>query len=129
MHLLDYSHFIKTFNLDELLSGPVINEISNGMSGPVTLESLFERAIKSPKCVQLDHLVQIRYINQVDGELLGVDESQYDDAKVLALLRRGVDFYSGNIWESECSGVDIEDAYRCGMCEFFDDCEWRKSRC
>lgn len=65
-------------------------------------------------------LVQYEY--QVTGEVIGVNSVVYDELWMKAEVENSLRFWLG---EKPAKGVDIEDAWKCGVCQFGDICVWR----
>lgn len=70
-------------------------------------------------------VLKVEYRGQSDGAILGVKTFLYEESVLSAYLEDGLRWWRG---ERDARGVCVEEAYKCGFCEFADDCEWRKTR-
>ncbi|KAI5848925.1 exonuclease V [Tricharina praecox] len=67
----------------------------------------------------------VSYRSQADGSMIGFMPLKHDDKALDAHLVEVMKWWNG---ERSTVGVDIEDAWKCGSCEFQDTCEWRLSK-
>ena len=67
----------------------------------------------------------LHYQHQASGEDIGVESVDYDEDLMRQLLESSMRFWKG---ERRASGVDVEDAWKCGMCQFKDVCVWKLQR-
>jgi exonuclease V len=70
----------------------------------------------------LSPILNASYRYQPDGTILGSKSFVYDNDILRSFVADELDFWRGN---REPRGVDIEDAFKCGTCEFAKNCEWR----
>lgn len=70
-------------------------------------------------------VLKVEYRDQSDGAILGVKTFLYEESVLSAYLEDGLRWWRG---ERDARGVRVEEAYKCGFCEFADDCEWRKTK-
>ena len=70
-------------------------------------------------------VLQAEYRNADDGEIMGARTFLYDDKKTQAYLEDEMRWWKG---ERSAQGVCVEEAYKCGSCEFADECGWRKNK-
>lgn len=70
-------------------------------------------------------VLKVEYQRQSDGAILGTKTFLYDERVLSAYLEDGLRWWRG---ERDARGVGVEEAYKCGFCEFADDCEWRKTK-
>ncbi|XP_056414413.1 exonuclease V [Hyla sarda] len=69
--------------------------------------------------------LKLEYCFQGDGSLLGCSEVRFEKEKVLEQATFYFSYWKGL---REVQGVDIEDAWKCRMCEYSSICEWRTHR-
>ncbi|XP_075710355.1 exonuclease V [Rhinoderma darwinii] len=69
--------------------------------------------------------LKLEYCFQGDGSLLGCEEVTFQKEKVLEQLTFNLSYWKGL---REVQGVDIEDAWKCRMCEYSSICEWRAQK-
>lgn len=73
----------------------------------------------------IGNVLKVEYRGQSDGAILGVRTFLYEESVLSAYLEDGLRWWRG---ERDARGVCVEEAYKCGFCEFADDCEWRKTK-
>lgn len=70
-------------------------------------------------------VLKVEYRGQSDGAILGTKTFLYEESVLSAYLEDGLRWWRG---ERDVRGVCVEEAYKCGFCEFAGDCEWRKTK-
>ena len=70
-------------------------------------------------------VLKVEYRNQTDGEIQGEKKFLYDEKLLQKYIEDEMRWWKG---EREALGVPIEEAYKCGYCEFAEDCSWRKNK-
>lgn len=79
-----------------------------------------------PKGVDsIGNVLKAEYRARNDGSILGIKTFLYDAKVIQSYLDNELRWWKG---EREAQGVCIEEAYKCGSCEFADDCTWRMER-
>lgn len=73
----------------------------------------------------IGNVLKVEYRGQNDGAILGVKTFLYEESVLSAYLEDSLKWWKG---ERNARGVCVEEAYKCGFCEFADDCEWRKTK-
>ncbi|KAK4695785.1 exonuclease V, partial [Lecanoromycetidae sp. Uapishka_2] len=73
----------------------------------------------------IGNVLKAEYRAQGDGGILGVKSFLYDESTVEKYLDEGMKWWKG---EREAQGVCVEEAYKCGSCDFFGECSWRKNK-
>ena len=64
----------------------------------------------------------VHYEFQGTGEVIGVETVEYDEAWMKSQLENCLGFWMG---KRKAKGVDIEDSWKCNICQFRDVCVWR----
>ncbi|KAF5023694.1 hypothetical protein F66182_4260 [Fusarium sp. NRRL 66182] len=72
----------------------------------------------------LGHMLRVQYVHRSDGQEIDIHD--------FPVSRQALDNYLANYMEwwqgkRKAKGVDIEEAFKCGTCEFASDCTWRQS--
>ena len=70
----------------------------------------------------LGQLVSVDYRHREDGSIIGTNTFPVDDDALSQHLASDLEWWKG---ERMPRGVDIEEAFKCGFCEFAAGCEWR----
>ena len=73
----------------------------------------------------IGNVLKAEYRSAVDGEIMGANTFLYDGKKMHEYLEDEVKWWKG---ERSAQGVCVEEAYKCGSCEFHDECGWRKNK-
>ncbi|XP_075052876.1 exonuclease V [Mixophyes fleayi] len=69
--------------------------------------------------------LKLEYCYQGDGSLLGYDVVTFEKECVMEQVRFYLSYWKGL---REVQGVDIEDAWKCRMCDYANICEWRTQK-
>jgi exonuclease V len=73
----------------------------------------------------LGDLVAVQYRHRDDGRIIGNQSFPTDHEALSKYLKLNLAFWLG---ERNPDGVPIEEAYKCGYCEFAGRCQWRQDR-
>lgn len=71
---------------------------------------------------ELGKLVSVDYRYREDGSIIGTNTFPVDDEALGLQLASDMEWWRG---ERAARGVDIEESFKCGWCEFAGVCEWR----
>lgn len=71
----------------------------------------------------MGNVLKAEYRHSGDGEIVGVRTFLYEHDVVMDYVCDELRWWRG---EREVQGVSVEEAFKCRMCEFADDCTWRK---
>ncbi len=72
----------------------------------------------------LGHMLRVQYMLRSDGRVLDVHDFPVSAQALDTYLSQYMAWWRG---ERRARGVDIEEAFKCGTCEFAADCEWRSA--
>ncbi|XP_073472811.1 exonuclease V [Aquarana catesbeiana] len=124
--VLQSEYLIQILNLrPEQELGPQVKE--NALQCGLTVSTL--KDIIELTCLNLifselpriDRL-KLEYCYQGDGTLLGCDMVNFKEESVMEQVTFYLSFWKG---QREIQGVDIEDAWKCRMCDYSNICKWR----
>ena len=73
----------------------------------------------------LGSVLKAEYRDQNSGEILGIKTFLYDEELVGVYVEDEMRWWKG---EREAQGVVVEEAYKCGVCEFAEECWWRREK-
>jgi exonuclease V len=59
------------------------------------------------------------------GEVIGDEFMAYNVDTIDAYIKREMEWWKG---DREAKGVEIEEAFKCRMCDFAEECTWRKTK-
>ena len=76
----------------------------------------------SPSATTLSPLLRAEFRAQADGAVLGSRVFVADDEALARYVGEALRWWRG---ERAPRGVDVEDAFKCRVCEFAEGCEWR----
>ncbi|PHH81884.1 hypothetical protein CDD82_7640 [Ophiocordyceps australis] len=72
----------------------------------------------------LGHILRVQYLHNEDGRQLEVHDFPVSKQVLHEYLKEHMEWWQG---EREARGVQVEEAFKCGTCEFAAECEWRQS--
>lgn len=70
-------------------------------------------------------VLNVEYRAQLSGAIIGYKTFLHDNNVLQHFLEDGMRWWKG---EREARGVCVEEAYKCGGCEFAEECDWRKNK-
>ena len=70
-------------------------------------------------------VLQAEYRSATDGVVMGAKTFLYDDAVLETYLQDEMRWWKG---ERPAAGVCLEEAWKCGFCEFAEGCDWRMGK-
>lgn len=115
-------------SVDELLAHNTLEKLWSLMMAefaktmPVPRSAALQKGgLASP----LGDVLRVEYRARSDGLVLGTGTFEYDAAALDAYVGKEMAWWRG---EREARGVDIEEAFKCGICEFQEACTWRKGK-
>ncbi|KAL9101267.1 MAG: hypothetical protein Q9163_003465 [Psora crenata] len=73
----------------------------------------------------LGNVLKAEYRDRTNGEILGAKTFLYDEQILATYLADEMRWWRG---ERAPQGVCVEEAYKCGHCEFAEECSWRKDK-
>ena len=73
----------------------------------------------------IGNVLKAEYRAQNDGAIMGSKTFLYDEETMREYLVDEMRWWKG---EREAMGVVEEEAYKCGFCEFSEECEWRRGK-
>ena len=121
---LDYIHNCGLSSLFCGIGGASLSSVgSSPMLGPLKFGAVADCILQHIAGLGLPMVgsLVVQYEHQASGETLGVDQVEYDENWAKAEVERSLQFWSG---ERPARGVDIEDTWKCGSCQFKGICVW-----
>ena len=70
-------------------------------------------------------VLKAEFRHRVDGQINGVKTFLYEEETLSTYLDEEMRWWRG---ERPPQGVCVEEAYKCGSCDFANDCSWRKNK-
>ncbi|KAM5181591.1 exonuclease V [Mantella aurantiaca] len=105
--------------------GPQVKEhaIQSGLTVS-TLKDIIELTCLNLTFSELPRIdsLKLEYCYQGDGTFLGCDVVNFTEERVMEQVTFYLSFWKGH---REIQGIDIEDAWKCRMCDYFNICDWR----
>ncbi|KAJ9667759.1 hypothetical protein H2201_001945 [Coniosporium apollinis] len=83
----------------------------------------FSRTMSGPNSI--GDVLKAEYRSSSDGKILGSRCFAYNERALQDYLDNEMKWWKG---EREARGVDIEEAFKCRICEFAAECTWRKAK-
>ncbi|XDA69802.1 hypothetical protein R6Z07F_000175 [Ovis aries] len=68
--------------------------------------------------------LKIEYVHQETATVLGTEIVTFEEKEVRSKVQHYMTYWMGH---REPQGVDVEEAWKCRMCNYADICEWKKS--
>lgn len=95
-----------------------------------SLDSLWDLMIQEfsqtmPTSYAVSSILRAEFRSQQDGTVLGSRCFTMDEKILEAYVNDEMKWWRG---EREAKGVEVEEAYKCRVCEFAEDCEWRRGK-
>ncbi|KAL9053267.1 MAG: hypothetical protein Q9162_004875 [Coniocarpon cinnabarinum] len=85
-----------------------------------------EFAVTMPDAQEtVSKVLQVEFRHAGDGKVMGKRTFAYDEEVVSGFVREEMRWWKG---EREARGVEVEEAWKCGGCEFNAGCEWRRAK-
>lgn len=73
----------------------------------------------------LGSVLKAEYRDSTTGDIMGTKTVLYDPDMLESYLKDGMEWWRG---ERSARGVSVEEAFKCGSCEFADGCGWRANK-
>ncbi|KAF2495710.1 hypothetical protein BU16DRAFT_461036, partial [Lophium mytilinum] len=105
----EFYHELKVHNNVTALWSLMVTEFGLAMSGSASISDVLHAEFRWSKT----------------GEIIGSELFAYDDVVLQKYVGEEMEWWKG---EREAKGVDIEEAFKCRICEFADECTWRKTK-
>lgn len=77
----------------------------------------------------LSPLLTLSYRSQQTLAPLGDIVFEYDEQAILSHLQKALGYWGGDRMSEVMRGVEMDEAFKCRICEFADACEWRRKKC
>ena len=108
----------QTSSLDMLLGHNSLRQLWTLMSQ--TFQATFPAGRDS-----VGDTMKVEYRRRTDGEIIGLRTFVYDDRILQCYLDDVMSWWKG---QRAPVGVAVEEAFKCRICEFADECEWRNGK-
>ncbi|KAF5655798.1 exonuclease v [Fusarium heterosporum] len=72
----------------------------------------------------LGNMLRVQYVHRSDGREIDLHDFPVSHQALETYLANYMEWWKGR---RNAKGVDIEEAFKCGTCEFASDCSWRQS--
>ena len=112
-------------HIDKEFGEELMSHISASGLGCGNLDEMLEELSAKAGTMKVIRHCLIEYCHQADASVIALKDVFYDDLWLETRLLHSARYWHG---EREAVGVDIEEAWKCGRCEFADVCEWRRRR-
>lgn len=124
-------NFISETLTGEFFSGPSSGPHSvSELSQHNTLTLLWSLMITEfartiPSAAHVGSILQAEFRKQSDGSVIGTKIFPFEEGVLRDYVEDAMKWWRG---DREARGVDVEDAWKCGKCEFREGCEWRERK-
>lgn len=121
--------FFSKLGLGQSADLPLSKEINQLMDTPIaqsmSLRQLLSQLLSFAQALVCISSMQVEYIHQGTGARIGRSDIQEDPKMLQCTFQTCMDFWHGR---REVKGVEIEEAWKCAMCEYANSCGWRKKK-
>jgi exonuclease V len=90
-----------------------------------TVKNLLSVAVTWAQELVCISAMEVEYIHQGTNAVIGQLAVEVNCSWIEPTFKRCMDFWHGR---RDAEGVEIEEAWKCGKCEFYSLCEWRASK-
>jgi exonuclease V len=111
----------------EIGSGPPDTQQSNELRSHSNLLSLWSLMITEFQHAMpaISDILRVEFRYSRTGEVIGSELTVYDPGTVDAYSKDEIEWWNGS---REAKGVEIEEAFKCRICDFAEECTWRKTK-
>jgi len=108
-------------------SSTTVNELIQHRTLPLLWQLMVqEYALTLPLgSANISRVLRAQFVGQRDQRVIGDRTFAYDDAVLDSYAQDEMKWWKG---ERAAKGVEIEEAFKCGICEFAEGCEWRQGK-
>lgn len=121
--------FLKKLCLEDSADLPLSDEIIKHMDqlpmSTFSLRNLFSLLLSTAQSLVCIGSMSIEYVHQDTHDLIGHVEVKEEEDWMWQTVLHSLEFWHG---QRECEGVEVEEAWKCGMCEYGNICEWRRKK-
>ncbi|CUS15544.1 unnamed protein product [Tuber aestivum] len=134
---VDFTKVLENFDLDgsKNFSDNFLAQIAS-LDSEISLEELLENnslrglwGILQRKLREaintISNTLAVNYRSQKYGDIMEIKTFEYDEVFLTEHLNHTLDWWQG---KRPAAGVEIEEAWKCGRCEFEPDCTWRLAK-
>ena len=107
---------------DQVLSKDVVQHIKSSAVSASSLGELLSQLTTSAQALVCISSTEIEYVLQETSSVIGRLNVEEDSEWLWRMFCHCMDFWHGR---RKQEGVDVEEAWKCGRCEFSSLCEWR----
>ncbi|KAI0988529.1 hypothetical protein GJ496_000539 [Pomphorhynchus laevis] len=115
------SRYLEKFQLNKNI--PIGDDVLNHCKSiGASLSALYQTLLKLLKLLPPVKDGWIEFVFQDGGDYMKGSHVTFNESELKDLLKNAGGFWLGN---RKCKGVDIEEAWKCGNCDYYDACDWR----
>lgn len=103
----------------------VSKQIDGNLLTCKNLNDLMDMLLQKMQCLTCISQIGIEYVHQESKETICHHTMEYSDTELECTLKDYFQFWRGG---RVVKGVDIEDAWKCQMCDFASVCDWRQRK-
>ena len=112
-------------NLNKEFGEDILKQVDGKMLACRNLSSLMDVLFQKMQCMTCVSQIGMEYVHQDSRETICHHSVTYSDSELECLVKEFYGFWRGG---REVKGVDIEDAWKCQMCDFASICDWRQKK-
>jgi exonuclease V len=73
----------------------------------------------------LSPILRVEYRYAKTGDVIGNELAVYEESEIVQYIAEKMAWWKG---KREAKGVEIEEAFKCRICDFAEECSWRKAK-
>ena len=112
-------------NLNKEFGKDVLKQVDGNLLTCRNLNELMDVLFQKMQCLTCVSQIGIEYVHQESKETICHHSVEYSDSELESLMKDYFQFWRGG---RQVKGVDIEDAWKCQMCDFASVCDWRQRK-
>ena len=112
-------------NLTKEFGEDVLKQIDGNLLTCKNLNDLMDELFQKIQCLTCISQIGIEYVHQESKQTICHHSLEYSDSELECIVKDYFLFWRG---VRGSKGVDIEDAWKCQMCDFASVCEWRQRK-
>ena len=112
-------------NLTKEFGEDISRQIDGNLLICKNLNELMDVLFQKMQCLTCISQIGIEYVHQESKETICHHTLDFSESELESMVKDYYKFWRGG---RESKGVDIEDAWKCQMCDFASVCEWRQRK-
>ena len=112
-------------NPDRILQDELADLIQDRTEDGITLGQLMTKTLSLFRLLPYVQVLTVEISSQSSGTIVAKETVEFDFDWLSGNVRHCLAYWKG---ERGAEGVDIEDAWKCRSCVFYEECDWREKK-